>query len=162
MMPHIATGLLLCFLCAPQVLAGDDSSVKGSELPGFMAASAAVDAFFQAMRAEDLDALMETVDVPWFHDGKKIVESKDELQTQFGGLLQAKDFSTIKATVKQVQAFGPLRDQASGQSGELLKKMAHDSDLFFHLEIALGEKSDGMILLVRVDDGKAKVIGLRD
>jgi hypothetical protein len=159
---RITIPVACCLTFAIQVQSEETASPHGADVKGFMAGSAAVDAFVKAMRAEDLDGLMETVDVPWFLDGKKIVESKDELRAFFRKPLEEKDFSEMEAEIVKVQTFGSLKDKASGQTGELLKRIARDDDLFFQLKIKMGERSDGVYLLVRVDGGKGKVIGLRD
>jgi hypothetical protein len=159
---RIAIPLVICVAPATHVAAQEVKFPEGAHSRGFLAASAAVNAFVRAMRAEDLDALMETVDVPWFLDGKKIVESKDELRAFLRKPLKQKDFSDLKVEFVKVQTFGSLKDKASGQTGELLKRIARDDDLFFQLNIKVGERSDKLYLLVRVDGGKGKVIGLRD
>lgn len=156
--------LALLFTSAPslQAFAEDESKPKGSDLKGFMAASATVDAFVKAMRDENLDAVMATVDVPWFHDGKKILQSKDELRDLFRKPIQEREFSGLKAEVKEVKRFESLRAQASGTTGELLKKVAKNDDLVFFMKVTVGAKSDDMVLLVRVKGDVAKLIGLRD
>ena len=127
-----------------------------------MAGSQVVDAFVKAMRSHDLDALMKTVDVPWFHDGKKIIKSEEELRVFFGEPLEEKEFSELKAEIMAVQQFQAVRDSLNGRTGELLKEVAHDDDLLFRLTISWGSRTEGMMLLVRVEEGGAKIIGLRD
>ena len=159
---RVVWGLLLGTALIAPASGQDDSDPKGAELKGFMVASQAVNAFVKAMRNEDLDALMKVVEVPWFQDGKKIIKSKDELRGMFRGPLEEKDFSELQAEVLAVQQFRTLREKATGTTGELLKQVAQDEDLVFQLTVKLGSQTDGLMLLVRVSEEGAKIIGLRD
>jgi len=154
--------ILFAMLPIGQACAEEEPKLKGSNLEGFMTASATVDAFFKAMLEGDLDAVMATVDVPWFHDGKRILESKDELRDILREPIEEKELIGLKAEVKEVKKFESLRDSASGTTGELLKKVAKDSDLVFFMKVTVGTKNEEMLLLVRVKGDGAKIIGLRD
>ena len=156
----IVWALLVGTALTSQASAQDEPD--GAELKGFMAGSQAVDAFIKALRNHDLDGLMKTVDVPFFKDGKEIVRTDEELRNFFQPPLEEKGFSELKADIMEVQQFKDVRDKATGDAGELLKKVAQDDDLMFRLTVNWGSKTEGMMLLVRVKEGGPKIIGLRD
>ena len=153
----------LLFVLTLSLRAGaEDTQIKGSDLKGFMPASATVDAFLKAMVESDLEAVMKTVDVPWFHDGRKIVESEDELRDLFRQPTDEKKLAGLQAEIKEVQLFEAVREKSTGTSGELLKSIAKDDDLVFIISTKIGTKSDEVLLLVRVKNDGAKIIGLRN
>jgi hypothetical protein len=153
---------LLCVAATLTPSFAEESPPKGSELSGFKAGAAAVEAFVKGLRDGDIEAVMATVDVPWFHDGKRIIESQDALRELLSEPIREREFSTLNAEITEVQQFKSLRDKASGTSGELLKKVAGDDDLIFLMKTTVGTKSDTLMLLVRVNGDEAKIIGLRD
>ena len=154
--------VLLLIPLIVQANAQDEPQPVGAELKGFMAGSQTINAFIKAMRNHDLDAVMKTVDVPYFHDGKKIIKSEEELRDLFREPLAEKEFSELKADIMAVKQFKTVQDSLNGKTGELLKEVAQDDDLMFRLTITWRSKMEGMMLLVRVTDGGAKIIGLRD
>ncbi len=121
-----------------------------------------VDNFMKAMAAEDIEAVMRIVDVPWFHDGKKIIESKDELKQAFQQVFEKKDFANFKHEIKKESTYMAEVENLSAKDRELLKKMAKPSDVIFQLTVDNGERKDNIRMLVRVTDGKGKLIGIRD
>jgi len=153
---------LLFVLTLSLRVGAEDTQVKGSDLEGFMAAKTTVDKFFKAMLDGDLETIMATVEVPWFDDGTRIIESKDELRALLREPIDEKEFPDLKAEIKEVHQFKALRAKTTGSAGELLKKVAKDDDLVFIMNVTVGTKSDEMLLLVRVKNDGAKIIGLRD
>ena len=145
-----------------QALAQDKTPPKGADLEGFLAASATVEAFLKGISDGDIEAVMATVDVPWFDDGTKILRSEDQLRDLLSEPIREKELIGLNAEINEVLSFASLRDKATGSAGELLKQVANDKDLVFLMKVTVGRKTDDMMLLVRVNDGKARIIGLRD
>lgn len=154
--------MLSVTLFVGQARAQDKTHPKGADLKGFMAASATVEAFLKGLSDGDIEAVMATVDVPWFDDGTKILRSEDELRDLLSEPVREKELVGLKAEVKEVVSFAILRDKSTGSAGELLKQVANDKDLVFLMTVTVGKKTDDMMLLVRVNDEKARIIGLRD
>jgi len=154
--------MLSIILFVGQSRAQDKSHPEGADLNGFAAASATVEAFVKGLSDGDIEGVMATVDVPWFDDGTKIIRSRDKLRELVAEPIREKELVGLTAEVKKVIRFAALRDKATGSAGELLKKVANDSDLVFLLKVTVGKKTDDMMLLVRVNGDKAKIIGLRE
>ncbi len=157
----LLSALLFAMTTSGQSFA-EESKPKGAELRGFAAGSTVVEVFMKGLRDGNLDAVLATVDVPWYQDGTKILESKDALRDLLSEPIKERELADSSAKVVEVLQFKSLRDKASGTAGELLKKVAKDEDLVFLMKITVGTKSKDMMLLVRVNRDRAKIIGLRD
>jgi len=122
----------------------------------------AAEEFLKAVKAEDLDATMKAVDVPFFMDGQRNIKDRDELRKEFASIYDKKDLTQIAFEVKEVHAFEKFQDKFSEKDRELLKEVAGKGDFIVHVEIATPGKKEAVALVVRLRDGKAKVAGLRD
>lgn len=118
--------------------------------------------FVTAVRGKDIDGLMKVVDVPWFHDGKKVIRERDELKKEFQEIFKKKDFATATYEVKEINRFGDVQGELNEQQRELLKGVMEKDDLVVTITLALGEKKDDVHLGVRFRKGEAKIVGLKD
>lgn len=76
------------------------------------AAKEAAKTFMQAMRVEDIDAVMKVVGVPFYWDGRENIDDRDALRKAFVGVFDEKDLTRIEFEVADEQAFAdlPLHD----------------------------------------------------
>ena len=152
-MRRLAAVLLAC--CAGSVAtAADMDEDKAKEVTV---------AFLKAWKAKDLDALMKTMDVPFVSfekDGPKLFEKTDDLK------------SDLKAKLEKLKNTDPIPAEAGKLTDlpAIRKEFAKKPELLKAYEKVLGEKGylvavgteetgDGEVL-VRIKDGKAKVVGL--
>src|SRR5262245_13045321 len=61
-----------------------------------------VEHFMDALKAQDLEAVMRSVDVPWGHKGG-IIKERPELKQYFKQLLAARDYSQMTYEVKELK-----------------------------------------------------------
>ena len=101
-----------------------------------------VEQFMDALKAQDLEAVMKTVDVPWVHKDGAIKE-RPELKKYFKQLLAARDFSQMTYEVKNLSYDEP--------KGEYLVR----------LKVNKGG-ADEFIVRVRYRGGNVKVVSLLD
>jgi len=151
----LAVALLLAFAAA-SVSAADKDEDKAKEVTL---------AFLKAVKAKDLDAVMKTVDVPYLNDEKgdfKVIEKVEDLKADLKMKLEKiKDTEKIPTEVGEVLDLPAIRKKVAGKKAEEELK---------HIEKVLGEKGYVVMLgkpddergavLVRIKDGKAKVVGL--
>lgn len=121
-----------------------------------------VDQFAAAVKAEDVDAVMKVVDVPWFDDGKRIIRERDELKKHFQEIFKEKDLTTFTYEIDEVNRFGDIQGEVSEQDRELLKGVVDKDDRVVSLTIKQGDKKHKVHLGVRLRKGEAKIVGLKD
>jgi hypothetical protein len=147
--------LSLVFSAAP-VRAADKDEDKAKEV---------VVAFLKAIKAKDIDALMKTVDVPFYLDGvrRKPVATADDLKAKLRAELDRVKPEEVETEVGKVLDLPAIRKEAGADAD------AKDS-LIPDIEKVIGK--DGFVVpvlrdgkeryavLVRIKDGKAKVVGV--
>ncbi len=143
----------LAVLSTSQVLIAED---KPDDL-----AKEVVGQFMKALRGNNLEAVLEAADVPWFHDGKKIIKDRDELKKEFKELLDKKDLKALKFEIKRVVPYKDVRDQTNEEEQKLLDEVLDRSkdDRVLLVEI---DGKERVALMVRVREGRAVLVGLRD
>lgn len=117
-------------------------------------------AFLKAVRANDVDAVMKTVDVPFAFDidGKpEVFTNTDELKSHFKELLSKANPDLIADRVGgAIDLSDPdFRKEASKKELEVIDKIAPKGFIVKLMQ-------NNLVLdrvLVRVKDGKAKVVG---
>lgn len=114
--------------------------------------------FFKAARAKDVVAIEKMTDVPWLHDFKYIVKKSDDLKRRFP--VTANDFAEKSLELKEILSYTQFLEKYKEKLGEERSKMLSevlskgDRLLFF----PDGKKT--IIMLVRIRDGQAKIVGL--
>jgi hypothetical protein len=119
----------------------------------------AVEQFTKAVKAEDVDAVMKLVDVPFFFDGKRVIKDRDELRKEFTDAFDEKDLTQISVEIKEIHAFEAIEEKLKENDREMLKEVLAKGDRVVVLEVDSKEKVG---LAVRIRDGQAKIVGLRD
>ena len=112
---------------------------------------------YKAIKAKELDGVMKLVDVPWFGLGKEIVKDEKELKKRFKELLDSiKDTSELKSEVKEVLSYSKARDKFKKQKN--LFKLIEELKLTENDRVII--QASNAAVLVRIRDGKAKVVGI--
>lgn len=128
-------------------------------------------AFLKALKAKDLDAIMKTVDVPFLisepltgQDGLKVIEKEDDLKAALKTAFEKiKDTGKIMTDVGDVQSAAEIKKFFASQKDrndettKMIEKALGDNGYVVFLGKP-GERRGG--ILVRVKDGKAKVVGV--
>lgn len=126
-------------------------------------AKQAVDKFFAALKAKDIDAVMKTVDVPWFHDGRRILRDAKDLKAELEQLLKSKDLTNLSYEIRQVISYaevrGDLDDTTRNLGDEVLDKAQDDRVVLLSVK---NPKPEKLILLVRIRKGEARIVGLQN
>jgi hypothetical protein len=126
-------------------------------------AKEAVEQFTTALAAKNIDGLMKVADVPWCQKGSLIIKDRDELRKYWQQVLDRRDFSKAKVKVKTVAAL-PKFEESLGkklpkESRQKLEEVLGKEHRLVLLEVAQGERKHETVFAVRIQDGKAKVVG---
>jgi hypothetical protein len=127
-------------------------------------ARSAVDRFMKAFKAKDLPSLMDTVDVPWFHQSEKIIRDRAELEKAYRQLFEkSKDVSKLNYAIKVVSRYQEVRGKTSEEEQKLLDGVILADDRVVLIEIDQpARKKETVVLLVRIREGKARIVGLKN
>lgn len=144
--------LTVLALVLPLASAADKDEDKAKE--------AAV-AFLKAVKTKDVDAVLKTTDLPFLvmADGKpKVFEKADEVKADLKEKLETiKDPDKVPTEVEKLTPFADLRDKVKDEDHrKAIEKVLGDGGI-----IAYTRSSDDktVAILVRIKDGKAKVVG---
>lgn len=119
-----------------------------------------VEKLAKAVKAKDIDAVMKIVDVPFFWDGKKTIKDRDDLRKEIVGVFAEKDFSEVTLEVKEVFTVEVVQGKLKEKERELLKDVVTKDDRVVLLGTNMDK--DKVAVFVRLRDGKARVVGIRD
>jgi len=122
--------------------------------------------FYLAYENGDVDTILAMTVVPWYQDGKAILRTQDELKVELKKFLDQRDTSSGKRVpdVKLVAAFALMKERTAAKDRELLEQVARDDDYLALVMLKpadLNKKSENVVLLIRLKDGKAFAIGVK-
>lgn len=149
-MRSLAVGLLVAFAASP-ASAADKNEDKAKE--------AAV-AFLKAVKAKDADAVMKASAAPFAHrEGGEIGVVKDEAEHKKwikGKLDEIKDADKVPTEVEKVVPFAELKAKLEADDQKKVEEVVGKDGFVAMIEV------DGkmVVILVRIKDGKAKVVGI--
>jgi len=123
-------------------------------------AKAVVEQFVKAVKAKDLDAVLKVAAVPWLADGKRVIKDADDLKSYVKEKLDGlTDPDRVPSDVLRVGRWEKFAGRAKLDAAEA--KMADEVAGKEGLVVVLGrDGKDGGAILVRVEGGKAKVVGV--
>jgi hypothetical protein len=157
---HPALLAALTLILVPAALAGD--------APDDVPAKEAVHRFMRAFRSTKIDELMATVDVPWFHNSKKLIRDRDELKQEFEQLFERDpDRDTISFIIARAATYRTIRGQVNAAERKLLDEVLGPDDWVVLIVIHREDKArkerrrESVAILVRVRAGQTAVVGLR-
>ena len=150
-MRSLAVGLLVAFVGSP-ASAADKNEDKAKE--------AAV-AFLKAVKAKDIDAVMKASAAPFAHrEGGEITVVKDEAELKKwikGKLDEIKDADKVPTEVEKVVPFADLKEKINDEADKKKVEDVVGKDGF----VAMIEVDGKMVvILVKMKDGKGKVVGI--
>ena len=147
----LAVALFVAFAASPAV-AADKNEDKAKE---------AGVAFLKAVKAKDVDAVMKLSAAPFAHrEGGDIGVLKDEAELKKWIKEKLDEIKDADAVPTEFENFGPFADFKDKIPGEDDRKKVEDvvgKDGFVGSISADGKR---FVMLVRVKDGKAKVVGI--
>jgi hypothetical protein len=162
----IPSCLLLLTLCSPPVADGH-GQCNHLDKQTMKLTSEVTARFYESFENRDLDVLMNTVEAPWYHDGKAVLHSKGEVRAEFKALMEKRrDVKGRKvADVKGVHCFHTVRERISPNDRKLLDQVVKDDD--YLVLVVLKSEADpkvteNIVVLVRVKDGSARVVGIKN
>jgi hypothetical protein len=123
--------------------------------------------FYESFESRDLDALLATVDAPWYHDGKAVLHSKDEVRAEFKALLDKRRDVKVRKTagVKGVHCYHTVRDRIPPADRKLLAQVMKDDDYLVLVVLKSDndpKATENVVVLVRVKDGVGRVVGIKN
>jgi hypothetical protein len=131
-------------------------------------ASEAVVKFYEAFEGRDLDALLIAVETPWFHDGKTVLSTKEDVRNEFKVLLaKRRDVKQRKvADVKAVFDYGAVRQRTDPADRRLLDQVVKEDDqlvlVVLKPEPGKPGTTENVVVLVKIREGVAKVVGVKN
>lgn len=145
---------LLVAILAPAPLLADERDDQARQV---------VEEFVKALQAKNLEATVRLVDVPWFHDGQRVIASRDELKPIFEKLLGQRDFAGISLVTKRVMAYDVVRPRLDPAERELIDGVLAEEDRVVLLGVTKGGKpQESVVILVRFRGGKPAIVGIRE
>jgi hypothetical protein len=131
-----------------------------------MLAKAAVEQLLKAFKASDINAIMEAVDTPWFHNGKELIKEREQLKREFHKeLSRDKDRAGLQHKITDNVTYKSVREKLREEERKLADEAIKEDDRVLLVRIGKdvsGDQGDKVAFLVRIRDGKAKVVGLKD
>lgn len=123
-------------------------------------AEEAVKQFDKALVGKDVDGVLALVDTPFYWGPEEPPVDRDRLQKLLIQLFRDKDYAGAKLTIVETTTYGQLAPSLDKKQKDSLDKVADPKDrVVFVQDAASGSKSTSGNL-IRVRDGKAKVIGI--
>jgi hypothetical protein len=122
--------------------------------------------FIKLFKAKDLEGLMKLVATPFCTGRQEIVEDKNELKKVWKKNLANTDVEKVKITIEKVGTLEKLEEATGKKMKEekrnmLVKVLGKDHRLVL-IEIDDGERVKKSALAVRLDGGKASIVGIVD
>lgn len=157
-MPRKLVSALLTLLISQCLLYAEDATDK--------LARRTVERFFDAWRSGEVDAMLRSADLPWFHNAKEVLKDRERLKREFHkDLSREMDRSSLQLKVQQIVTYQSVRDKLREEERTLADEVVGASDrvvLAFIGRDADKNRGDKVAFLVRIKDGQARIVGLRD
>jgi hypothetical protein len=124
--------------------------------------------FYESFEGRDLDRLLAIVDAPWYHDGKAVLADKADIAYEFKTLLEKRRSLTIRKVpdVKAVLAYGMVRARTDEKDRKMLDQVIREDDflVLVMLKPEMGKPgaTENVVVIVKVRDGIAKVVGVKN
>lgn len=149
-------------LCSLLVAAQDDS-----KLPQVKQTTELAERFYAAWENGNVEGLLTYSTLPFYLDGQAVIEQQDVLQLELKKLNDKREKAHGKRTadVKLVASYGMMKERMPAKDRAMLEKVVRDDD---YLALVMlkptdvnNRKSENVVLLARIKDGKATVIGIK-
>lgn len=151
--------MLLCgLLFAPQ---GDEQKLINKQVTDFARK------FYVAYENGDVDTVQAMAVIPWYHDGRAVIRTPDELRIELKKFIEQRDSTSGKRVpdIKLVAGFAAMKERTPAKDRELLEQVARDDDYLALVMLKPADpnskKTENVVLLVRLKDGKVCAIGVK-
>lgn len=124
------------------------------------AARQTVENAFKAIKAENLDSLMEVISTPYY-DGKELIRDKDIFRNKIADFFANIDFSGITFEIKEVHDFEKIKDRIQDGDKEAVKEILKDGDQVVVTSFTLNGETKELVWAVAIREGKAKIAGAK-
>src|SRR5262245_263454 len=150
---RLLTTLLLVSLAGSLAVAADKDEDKAKE---------AVTAFLKALKSKDVDAVMKTVDVPFFLEGKDgVIDKTDDLKSKMKTFLEKVEPDKLQLEIGKTLDVAAIRKLFEGKDDK--KSLENVEKVLGKTGYAVFLLRDGKergAVLVRIKDDKAAVVGI--
>jgi hypothetical protein len=144
------------------VVADESVAAKDKADKRDMLAKTAADEYLKAIQSQDLDAVMKMVDVPFFVPrSKENIKDRESLRSEME-LLVKRDQRGVKVKVEAIYSVANFVEKFKLGAGvrDRMKEVAEAADrVVVYTLITEPKRDDRAAVLVRIRDGKAKVVG---
>ncbi|HQR43278.1 MAG TPA: hypothetical protein PLX97_11355 [Gemmatales bacterium] len=150
--------IALCCLLVPQ---------SEDQRPQIKLATELAQRFYAALESGNMDSMLPMCQLPWYHDGQCVVQQADILKVELKKLFDNRDTSQGKrvADVKLVMTYAATKDRMPSKDRVLLDQVVKDDDYLVLVMLKSADvtvrKSENVVLLARIKDGKAMAIGVK-
>jgi hypothetical protein len=139
--------------------------VQAGEPPDTLARKA-VEKLLKAYKGSDIEGIMDAVETPWFHNGKEVFRERDQLKREFHReLSREKDRAGMQHRITDCHPYKAVREKLREDERKLADEVLKEDDRVLLVrmgKVVAGEQGDRVVFLVRIRDGQAKVVGLKD
>jgi hypothetical protein len=153
----LSVGLLVAAL--PWLAGNAAAQEKGKPDKRDLQAREAAERFMEAVWRRDLEAAMKGVDVPFFWDGVENVQGREELKKRLERVVK-KDRGKVGYKFQAAYSFGEFAKKMTGKGRKLLGAILQDTDRV--VVFTFSDRDDRIGVMVRIREGKARVVGFRD
>lgn len=151
--------LILCSCFIMQDEATNKQSIKS--------ATEIAQRFYAAFENGNVGGLVAMSAIPFYFDGKSIINQQDNLQIELKKLMDARDLTQGKRVpdIKLVAPFALMKDRMPAKERSLLEQVIRDDDylvlvMLKPIDLSI-KKTENVVLLARIKDGKAQVVGIK-
>lgn len=119
-----------------------------------------VEAAFKAIKAENLESLMEIISIPYY-DGKELIQDKNDFRRKIADFFANIDFSGITYEILEVHAFEKIKDQIQEADREAVKVILKDGDQVVMTSFTLDGEVKKLAWAVTIRDNKGLIAGAK-
>ena len=116
--------------------------------------------FMKAFKAEDADTLSKTVSFPLYFEGRGVLKSNAEFHEQFKAAFAKWDYSDLTWEIKKRSDLKDVVGMMPARERKHLEEVARAGDVAVQIGARTKGNSTGMLLFVRVENGKALIVGI--
>ena len=143
---------------------GGDADTQERGAKSDALAKEAVEQFFKAFKAKDLEALMKGADVPFCREGGKNLAKREDLKQFLQKALDRRDPSKDSMRIARVTTL-PKLEEAEGKFTEAERKTVETVLGKDHRVVKVewdrhGEGKHKVLFFIRLQEGEAKVVGI--
>lgn len=123
--------------------------------------------FYTAYENGQVDRMLPLASVPWYHDGKLVVQQQDVLKQELQKWVESRNtsYSVRLIEVKLVATMAAMKSRMPAKDRSMLEQVAHDDDYLVLVMLkptdATIKVTENVVLLMRIRDGKPQAIGVK-